>query len=190
MSASRKRSTATTDQPTVAQEQGFDTPQQAADALIKAAGDYDVPELLAIFGPDGKDFVAGGDQVQDKNNAMDFGQRGSCQKLRSGCQVESEQGHHHRGRRRMATAGSSRQEKWQVVFQRQSQAGRRFSSAASAPTNSMPSRCAVAMLSAEGIRSGAARRHQSVRAEDHQHSRQAGWSVLEERGRHFRRAHW
>ena len=32
----------------------FDTPQQAADALIKAAGDYDVPELLAILGPDGQ----------------------------------------------------------------------------------------------------------------------------------------
>ena len=36
---------------------GFDTPQQAADALIKAAGDYDVPELLAILGPDGQDVV-------------------------------------------------------------------------------------------------------------------------------------
>ena len=51
---------------------GFDTPQQAADALIKAAGSYDVPELMAIFGPDGKDFVSGGDQVRDKNNAIDF----------------------------------------------------------------------------------------------------------------------
>jgi hypothetical protein len=27
---------------------------------------------MAIFGPDGKDFVSGGDQVQDKNNAVDF----------------------------------------------------------------------------------------------------------------------
>ncbi len=50
----------------------FETPQQAADALIKAAGDYDVPELMAIFGPDGKDFVSGGDEVQDKNNAVAF----------------------------------------------------------------------------------------------------------------------
>jgi Protein of unknown function (DUF2950) len=50
----------------------FDTPQQAADAVIKAAADYDVDALMAIFGPDGKDFVTGGDQVQNKNKAIDF----------------------------------------------------------------------------------------------------------------------
>ncbi len=51
---------------------GFDTPQAAADAIIKAAGDYNVPELLAILGPDGEDLVASGDQVEDKNNAVAF----------------------------------------------------------------------------------------------------------------------
>ena len=51
---------------------GFDSPQQAADAIIKAAGDYNVPELLAILGPDGEDLVASGDQVEDKNNAVAF----------------------------------------------------------------------------------------------------------------------
>ena len=56
----------------------FDTPQQAADELIKAAGAYDVPALMAIFGPDGKDFVSGGDQVRDKNNAIDFGKEASA----------------------------------------------------------------------------------------------------------------
>ena len=50
----------------------FDTPQQAADALIKATGTYDVQQMMAIFGADGEDFVSGGDQVQDKNNAIDF----------------------------------------------------------------------------------------------------------------------
>ncbi|MFZ0313305.1 MAG: DUF2950 domain-containing protein [Candidatus Korobacteraceae bacterium] len=50
----------------------FDTPQQAAEALITAAGAYDVPELMAIFGPDGKDFVASADPVEDKNNAVAF----------------------------------------------------------------------------------------------------------------------
>lgn len=50
----------------------FDTPQQAAEALINAAGAYDVPELMAIFGPDGKDFVASADPVDDKNNAAAF----------------------------------------------------------------------------------------------------------------------
>src|SRR5271166_615024 len=51
----------------------FDTPQQAADAVIKAAADYEVDALMAIFGPDGKDFVSGGDPVQSKNNAVQFG---------------------------------------------------------------------------------------------------------------------
>ena len=55
-----------------ASQKGFDTPQQAADALIKAAGDFDVPELLAILGPDGHDVVASDDTVQDKNNAEAF----------------------------------------------------------------------------------------------------------------------
>jgi len=51
---------------------GFDTPQQAADALIKAAGDFNVPELLAILGPDGHDLVESADPVEDKNNAQAF----------------------------------------------------------------------------------------------------------------------
>jgi hypothetical protein len=50
----------------------FDTPQAAADALIKAATDYAVPDLLAIFGPDGEAIVTGGDDVQDKKNAVNF----------------------------------------------------------------------------------------------------------------------
>jgi hypothetical protein len=57
---------------------GFDTPQQAADALIKAAGDYDVPELLAILGPDGHDVVESSDTVQDKNNAIAFGKEAAA----------------------------------------------------------------------------------------------------------------
>ncbi len=51
---------------------GFDTPQQAAEALIKAAGDYDVPQLMAIFGPDGEDFIESADPVRDKNNGVAF----------------------------------------------------------------------------------------------------------------------
>lgn len=50
----------------------FDTPQQAADAIVKAAADYDVPRIMAIFGPDGKDFITGGDAVQAKNSAAEF----------------------------------------------------------------------------------------------------------------------
>jgi DUF2950 family protein len=50
----------------------FDSPQKAAEALIQAAGSYDIPVLLEIFGPDGKDFVSSADPVQDKNRAMEF----------------------------------------------------------------------------------------------------------------------
>jgi hypothetical protein len=52
----------------------FDTPQQAADALVKAAADYNVDDLMVIFGPDGHDIVEGGDQVQAKKNTADFAQ--------------------------------------------------------------------------------------------------------------------
>jgi len=50
---------------TVVQE-SFATPQFAAAALIKAATDYNVPELTKIFGPNGKDFIGTADPVQDK----------------------------------------------------------------------------------------------------------------------------
>ena len=54
---------------------GFATPQEAAAALIKAAGDYDLQALKAMFGPDGEDFVSTADPVQDKNNAAAFAER-------------------------------------------------------------------------------------------------------------------
>ena len=50
----------------------FNTPEQAAEALIRAAESYDVSTLLAIFGPDGKDFVSSSDPVRDKSIAGDF----------------------------------------------------------------------------------------------------------------------
>jgi hypothetical protein len=56
---------------TVAQE-SFATPEFAADALIRAATDYDTAALLKIFGPDGKDFIASADPVRDKSNAEAF----------------------------------------------------------------------------------------------------------------------
>jgi hypothetical protein len=50
----------------------FNTPQQAAEVLIKASENYDVSALLAIFGPDGKDFVSSSDPVRDKSIAASF----------------------------------------------------------------------------------------------------------------------
>lgn len=50
----------------------FDTPQQAADALVAGAEKQDVPALLAIFGADGKALVDSGDEVQDRNDRARF----------------------------------------------------------------------------------------------------------------------
>lgn len=58
-----------------ATQKSFGTPQQAVEELVKAAGNYDVPSLLAIFGPDGEDFVSSADPVRDKTNSVDFATR-------------------------------------------------------------------------------------------------------------------
>lgn len=50
----------------------FGTPQEAADTLVQAASSYDVPELLEILGPEGKDFIASADPTRDKKLAADF----------------------------------------------------------------------------------------------------------------------
>lgn len=56
-------------------QESFTTPQRAADALIKAASDYDVPALLSIFGPQGEDIVSSADPVRDKNTALAFAEK-------------------------------------------------------------------------------------------------------------------
>ena len=50
----------------------FATPAQAAKELIDAANAYDVPALIKILGPDGRDLVASEDPVEDKNRALSF----------------------------------------------------------------------------------------------------------------------
>jgi hypothetical protein len=55
---------------------GFASPEEAAQALIRAAEGYDLPALLEILGPDGKDLVASDDPVADKNRAVAFAQLG------------------------------------------------------------------------------------------------------------------
>jgi hypothetical protein len=64
-----KSSPSTASQP---QQKTFDTPQQAADAMALAVKNDDVPALLKIFGPDGKDFIETSDDVQDKNSRANF----------------------------------------------------------------------------------------------------------------------
>ena len=67
--------TQTVQQPTVQGPKAFATPQQAAEELINAAAVFDVPQLVAIFGPDGEDLVSSADPVGDKNYAVAFAER-------------------------------------------------------------------------------------------------------------------
>src|ERR1700751_2828562 len=57
------------------EQKGFATPQDALDALIQAAADFNVPSLLQILGPEGKDLVSSADPVADKQGAQDFASR-------------------------------------------------------------------------------------------------------------------
>jgi Protein of unknown function (DUF2950) len=50
----------------------FDTPKQAADALIQVASNFDAAAAKEILGPDGEDIVSSEDPVQDKNRATEF----------------------------------------------------------------------------------------------------------------------
>ena len=50
----------------------FDSPQQAADALVAAAGQFDERLLREIFGPGGEDIVFSGEYPQDRKRAADF----------------------------------------------------------------------------------------------------------------------
>lgn len=56
----------------VAAPKTFDTPEQAADALIAAAEKFDEQDLIAIFGPDGKDVALTGEMPQDQQRAAAF----------------------------------------------------------------------------------------------------------------------
>ncbi len=58
--------------PSSSAQMTFSTPQAAVDALIQAAGDYDVPALMKIFGPAGKSFISSADPVRDKSKAVAF----------------------------------------------------------------------------------------------------------------------
>ena len=50
----------------------FATHKEATDALVQAAGSFDVPALKQILGPGSEDLVASEDSVRDKTNAATF----------------------------------------------------------------------------------------------------------------------
>jgi hypothetical protein len=67
--ASIKPGATATSQP---KQKEFDTPKEAADALIQVAANFDVAAANEILGPDGKDLVSSEDPVMDKNRATAF----------------------------------------------------------------------------------------------------------------------
>jgi hypothetical protein len=54
------------------QQKQFNTPKEAADSLIQAAGSFDLAALTEILGPDSKDILSSEDPVADKNKAVAF----------------------------------------------------------------------------------------------------------------------
>jgi len=63
-----------TDAPAASEpkQKEFDSPKQAADALIQVAANFDVAAAKEILGPDSEDIIASEDPVQDKNRAAEF----------------------------------------------------------------------------------------------------------------------
>jgi Protein of unknown function (DUF2950) len=58
--------------PAESKQEQFNTPQQAAEALIQVAGDFDMVAAKNILGPDSADIVTSEDPVADKNEAQTF----------------------------------------------------------------------------------------------------------------------
>jgi len=61
------------------QGKAFTSPEEAVKALVDACKRNDTQELLAIFGPEGKDIVASGDDVADKTQRDRFVQNFEAQ---------------------------------------------------------------------------------------------------------------
>jgi len=61
-----------TSAPRPVEGETFATPQQAADALIAAAGTFDETALAKIFGPKGQKIIFTGETAQDRQRAIGF----------------------------------------------------------------------------------------------------------------------
>jgi hypothetical protein len=64
-----KQDVSATAQP---QQKQFNTPNEAADALVQVAANFDPTAAKEILGPDSEDIVASEDPVQDKTRAAEF----------------------------------------------------------------------------------------------------------------------
>ncbi|HXJ13320.1 MAG TPA: DUF2950 domain-containing protein [Candidatus Limnocylindrales bacterium] len=70
--AAQKPAAQATPAPVPVGAKTFDSPQQAADALVAAAEKFDVSLLREIFGAGGEDIVLTGEYPQDRKRASDF----------------------------------------------------------------------------------------------------------------------
>lgn len=70
--ASTQRAATTRRTAPAAAVKTFDSPQQAADALIAAAGRFDVPALKQLFGPAANGVVMTNEPAQDRQRATEF----------------------------------------------------------------------------------------------------------------------
>jgi hypothetical protein len=61
--------------PAAGDQQTFASPEEAAKALIAAAGHDNPAAMLKMFGPTGKDIVDSGDPAQDKSGRAEFARR-------------------------------------------------------------------------------------------------------------------
>src|ERR1700739_231277 len=68
---SANKAPAATSAPATAAK-SFATPQQAADALVAAAENFDESSLAQLFGPGGDDIYLTGEYPQDRRRAADF----------------------------------------------------------------------------------------------------------------------
>lgn len=82
IAAPAKKETAPKKEDTAAKEEGpssaqkqFDSPKQAADALIEVATNFDAAKAKDVLGPDSEDIVSSEDPVADKNQATAFANR-------------------------------------------------------------------------------------------------------------------
>jgi hypothetical protein len=69
----------------------FDTPKQAADALIQVAANFDVAAAKEILGPDGEDIISSEDPVMDKNRATAFANKA---KEKTSVEIEKQNPNH------------------------------------------------------------------------------------------------
>jgi hypothetical protein len=66
------KASATASKTSPASPETFDTPQQAAEAMVAAASKFDVPALIRLVGRDGEDLVLTGEYAQDRERAKEF----------------------------------------------------------------------------------------------------------------------